>query len=92
MAQGAALIYLAGADFAYQGLQSHAGLNEQERVYNQSTLSDLKVLGNDGQMHITQRNFLSYKYLMEELIALHPQTRFVNLSPFGAVLKGAETA
>lgn len=92
LAQGAALIYLAGADFAYQGLQSHAGLNEQERVYNQSTLSDLKVLGNDGQMHITQRNFLSYKYLMEELIALHPQTRFVNLSPFGAVLKGAETA
>ncbi len=87
---GAHSIYLAGADFAYKGTLSHAGLKSDERIYNAATRSDLTVLGNDGQLHVTQRNFLSYKYLTEELIALHPQVRFVNLSPSGAILKGAQ--
>lgn len=86
---GAKRIYITGMDFAYKGELSHAGTGADERIYNPLTRSDLKIMGNDGRLHTTQRNFLSYKYIIEDLIALHPEVEFINLSPCGAVIKGA---
>lgn len=87
--QGAQEIYLCGADFCYKGAQSHAGLKAGDCSYTGAVKPDLSVRGNDGQLHLTQRNFLCYKYLLEEIIAANPQVNFYNLSPFGAQLKGA---
>lgn len=76
-------------DFAYKGEVSHAGTPAEDRLYNPYTLSDLKIIDNDGRLHITQRNFLSFKYIIEDLIALQPKVEFINLSPCGAQIKGA---
>lgn len=89
LATGASEIALAGADFAYDGAFSHAGIPIAGDPLT-GTVGRIPVLCNDGAIRPTQRNFLAYREDLEALIASRPGVRFENLSSHGAVIRGAE--
>lgn len=75
-----------GADFAYLDNQSHAG-SEGVSAFTTGD-SKISVLCNDGTMQRSQRNFVLYREYLEQMIAEHPEIRFINLSETGAIIKG----
>jgi len=91
LATGASEIALAGADFAYDGAFSHAGIPIAGDPLT-GTVGRIPVLCNDGEIRPTQRNFLAYREDLEALIASRPAVRFENLSSHGAVIRGAAKA
>jgi hypothetical protein len=89
LSAGAREIALLGADFAYDGSFSHAGIPINGDPLT-GTVGKIPVMCNDGRIRPTQRNFLAYREDMEALIASRPDVRFANLSSHGAVVKGAQ--
>ncbi|MDY6322152.1 MAG: 6-hydroxymethylpterin diphosphokinase MptE-like protein [Succinivibrio sp.] len=89
LAQGARAVYLLGADFAADEEYTHAGIKRSEDRFINGDFR-LKVSCNDGASRPTLRNFIVYREDLENLIALRKDTRFVNLSSRGAVIRGCE--
>ncbi|MBO5566964.1 MAG: motility associated factor glycosyltransferase family protein [Succinivibrio sp.] len=81
-------IALLGADFAFIGSKTHAGVEKSS--YAPSAVR-IKVECMDGSMQDTIRNFLLYKQYLEELIRRHQKDiKFTNYSKTGAVIYGCE--
>ncbi len=91
LATGAREIALIGADFAYDGGFSHAGIPIHGDPLT-GTVGRIPVQCNDGEIRPTQRNFLAYREDLEALIASRKDVAFENLSSHGAVIRGAVKA
>ncbi len=79
-------IALLGADFAFIGGQTHAGIENSS--YAPSSVR-IKVECMDGSMQDTIRNFLLYKQYLERIIKQHQKDiKFTNYSKTGAVIYG----
>ncbi len=92
---GASEVYLYGSDFSFPGGKTHAGYaNYQESIRSCLIPKDLeKIYINDvkGNSVETSRPFRAYLYDLERYIACCSKSvRFVNMSPVGARIKGAE--
>jgi hypothetical protein len=105
---GARPIYIAGLDLGFPGLQTHfrGGYFEQRMVFLARRMSPGENLAfhalrdgdpylipsNDGNMVLTDRRLVIYKWWFEERLAEHPDCDTRNLSGRGVAISGMPVA
>ncbi len=85
---GASKIYLIGLDLAYPGGKQYADGASHKNL--SIAKSQMEVLSNDGKMVETVPMFMTFKSVIESIIARNKNIDFYNLSRDGAYIEGTE--
>lgn len=85
---GAKKIYLVGLDLGYPGGITYAKSVSHKR--EEGKKGNCTVRSVNGKMIETNQVFDMFRGIIEEQIAHHPETKFVNMSKNGALIKGAK--
>ena len=85
---GAKKIYLVGLDLGYPGGVSYAKGVSQKR--EEGKKGNCQVKSVDGRMIESNQVFDMFITIIERQIAAHPEVTFINMSPNGALIRGAK--
>ncbi|WP_027216537.1 motility associated factor glycosyltransferase family protein [Butyrivibrio fibrisolvens] len=85
---GAKKIFLVGLDLAFPGGISYAKGVSQKREEGKKGNSTVQSV--DGKIIASNQTFDMFRTIIEQQIAKHPEVTFINMSPHGALIKGAK--